>query len=189
MREYERRLPHWDAVGKPMFVTFRLHGSLPHNRTFPPARLTHGRAFVAMDRLLDAARSGPTYLAQSRFALMVAGAIHDGENRFHRYELHAYVVMPNHVHLLVTPTVEAARWLGPLKGFTGHEAIRQLCLDGLPFWQDESYDHLVRNGEEFDRVRRYIEWNPVKAGLSESPEGFPWSSATPRGSAAAGRKP
>jgi hypothetical protein len=71
-----------------------------------------------------------------------------------------------------TPT----SWLGPLKGFTAHEANRILGTAGSRFWQDESYDHLVRDGE-FERIRRYIEWNPVKAGLAANPEAFPWCSA------------
>ena len=51
------------------------------------------------------------------------------------------------------------------------------------FWQDEYFDRLVRNQGEFDRIRRYIEWNPVKAGFAMSPEEFPWSSAyKPEGS-------
>jgi len=53
MQAYERRLPHWDTVGQAMFVTFRLHGSLPASRVFPPERLRNGRAFAAMDKLLD----------------------------------------------------------------------------------------------------------------------------------------
>ena len=68
---------------------------------------------------------------------------------------HAFVVMPNHVHLLVTPNVTANHWLGPLKGFTAHEANRVLGRHA-PFWQDESYDRLVRNGEEFQQIQRYI---------------------------------
>ena len=55
----------------------------------------------------------------------------DGERRFQRYELHAFVVMPNHVHMLVTSGIVATRWLGPLKGFTAHEANRILGLN----WQ------------------------------------------------------
>jgi REP element-mobilizing transposase RayT len=188
MSRYDRRLPHWDVVGKRMFVTFRLHGSLPFNRVFPNARLTSGQAFVAMDRLLDHPKSGPVYLGLPEIAEMVVRALSEGELRFERYELHSFVIMPNHVHLLVTPHVPARRWLGPLKGFTGHEAIRILGLHGIPFWQDESYDHLTRNDEECARVKRYIEWNPVKAGLAMSPEEFPFSSATPGGSPAAGRK-
>ena len=63
MRHYERRLPHWDIVDQPVFVTFRLHGSLPAHRVFPPHGLADaGKAFVAMDRLLDRGASGPLYL-------------------------------------------------------------------------------------------------------------------------------
>jgi putative transposase len=167
-----------------MFVTFRLHGSLPANRRFPNVRLTSGQAFVAMDRLLDCARRGPFFLGQPEIASMFIRALFDGQHRFERYEVHAFVVMPNHVHLLVTPLVPARVWLGSLKGFTGHEAIRILGLRNVPFWQDENYDHIVRNDEECARVRRYIEWNPVKAGLAKSPEEFPWSRAPGRSPAA-----
>jgi len=185
---YDRRLPHRDIVGARMFVTFRLHGSLPVNRVFPPAQLTHGEAFVALDRLLDHARIGPLYLRQAQIAEMVVRSLWDGESRFGRYKLHSFVVMANHVHILVTPHVPSSVWLGALKGSTGHEAVRMLNQRGKPFWQDESYDHLIRNDSEFGRVRRYIEWNPVKAGLVALPEEYPWSSATPGRSPAAGRK-
>jgi putative transposase len=177
MREYERRLPHWDIVGEPLFVTFRLHGSLPANRIFPPERLTNGKAFVAMDRMLDTATTGPLFLRQSEIAHTVVDALHRGARELERYELHAYVVMANHVHLLVTPRTVATRWLGPLKGFTAHEANRILGRQGQPFWQDESYDHLVRSTAEFERIRRYIESNPVKAGIVLTAEQFRWSSA------------
>jgi putative transposase len=176
MNRYERRLPHWDTVGEPLFVTFRLYGSLPAARIFPPERLTNGRAFLAMDRLLDQGQFGPLWLRQPEIATMTTQALRDGENRFGRYHLHAFVVMANHVHLLVTPHMPARRWLGPLKGFTASEAIRMLPLPGAPFWQDESYDHLVRDGE-FERIKRCIERNPVRAGIVERPEEFPWSSA------------
>ena len=178
MRHYERRLPHWDIVGEPLFVTFRLHGSLPANRVFPPERLTtSGHAFRAMDRLLDAGISGPLFLQRPEMAGLVESALHDGQDRFHRYELHAFVVMPNHVHMLVTPSVISVQWLGPLKGFTGHQANHVLGTHGTPFWQDESYDHLVRSAVEFERIRTYIELNPVTAGLVITAEQYRWSSA------------
>jgi REP element-mobilizing transposase RayT len=133
-----------------------------------------------MDRLLDRGQTGPLYLKIPEIATTVVTAIQYGANRFHRYDLHAYVVMANHVHLLITPNVTAAKWLGPLKGYTAHEANRLLNLQGQPFWQDESYDHLVRTPEEFTRVQKYIENNPVTAGLAQAPDQFPWSSATQR---------
>jgi len=170
-----------------MFVTFRLAGSLPENRVFPPARFSSGQAFVAMDRLLDRATEGPVFMRQHEIAQIVVDAIRDGEARFHRYQLHAFVVMPNHVHLLVTPHVTAKQWLGPLKGFTAHPANRVLGRHA-PFWQDESYDHLIRNEEEFVRTQRYIENNPVKAGLVASADDFPLVKRG-RPSHCAGRKP
>lgn len=179
MRHYERRLPHWDTIGQPLFVTFRLHGSLPGHRVFPPDTQS-GKAFVAMDRLLDRATTGPLYLRQPEIAELVMQCLHDGDRRFHRYQLHAFVVMPNHVHLLVTPRVLATKWLGPLKGFTAFHANQLLGSRGRPFWQDESYDHLVRSDAQFERIRVYIEENPVTAGLVAESGQYPWSSCAGR---------
>jgi putative transposase len=179
MRHYERRLPHWDVVGEPLFVTFRLHDSLPVSRVFTPDRLsTSGKAFLAMDRILDRAIRGPRFLQRPEIAETVVAALREGDSQFHRYQLHAFAVMPNHVHLLVTPNVVASRWLGPLKGFTSHRANELLGAHGKAFWQDESYDRLVRSGVEFERIRAYIEQNPVTAGLVAAAERFRWSSAS-----------
>jgi putative transposase len=179
VRLYERRLPHWDALGQPVFVTFRLHGSLPESRVFPPEDMSHGQTFVVMDRLLDFAQTGPLYLKETEVVQIVVNAIQDGQMKFGRYQLHAYVAMPNHVHLLVTPRVPNAEWLGPLKGFTGAMANRALGRNGA-FWQDESYDHLVRDAREFARIKAYIECNPVRACLAVRPEELAWSSASAR---------
>jgi putative DNA methylase len=164
------------AIGEPVFVTFRLKDSLPKNRVFPVSQLTSGESFSAMDRVLDKAASGPTYLAIPEVASMVVQCLNDGESKFQRYQLHSFVVMPNHVHILVTPTVTAERWLGPLKGFTAHQANRVIGRRDS-FWQGESFDQLVRSPQEFDRIKRYIENNPVKAGLASEPQQFRWSSA------------
>jgi REP element-mobilizing transposase RayT len=177
MKHHERRLPHWDVIGQPPFVTFRLHGSLPAGRLFAPSTITNGNAFVVMDRILDGAAIGPKHLANPEIAALVVSCLYDGERKFDRYQLHSFVVMPNHVHLLVIPKVPATKWIGPLKGFSAHEANRILGLTGRPFWQNESFDHLVRSPEEFDRIRGYIENNPVKAGLVADACDFEWSSA------------
>jgi REP element-mobilizing transposase RayT len=85
--------------------------------------------------------------------------------------------MANHVHLLITPHVDLAKITHSLKRFTAREANRLLGLTGKRFWQDESYDRLARDEVEFQRIRRYIEFNPVRAGLVTLPEHYPWSSA------------
>jgi REP element-mobilizing transposase RayT len=171
-----RRLPHLYAIGQPLFVTFRIHNSLPSNRAFPAKSLTSGEAFVAMDRLLDHARTGPLFLKQPEVAEEVLSSIDRGVETGH-YDLHAWVIMPNHVHLLFTPKINVARLLNSLKSASARRANLLLKRTGQPFWQDESYDHLIRNRDEFGRVKRYIENNPVKAGLAATPEGFLWSSA------------
>jgi len=114
MKHYERRLPHFEVIDQPLFVTFRLDGSLPGHRVFPPAQVTDGKSFLAMDRILDAAATGPRFLAIPEIAARGFGFM-DLEHRFERCEMHSFVVMPNHVHALVTPRVEATKWLAPLK--------------------------------------------------------------------------
>ena len=52
-----------------------------------------------------------------------------------------------------------------------------LARTGNPFWQEESYDHLIRNAAEGERIRWYIEQNPVRAGLVREPCDYRWSSA------------
>jgi putative transposase len=178
MAFYQRRLPHWQPLGQPLFVTCRLDGSLPSHRVFPAEGLTSGQAFAAMDRLLDQACTGPRYLSQPAIARLVVEALHYGQASLQHYTLHAFVVMANHFHLLITPQVALPKLLRSLKGITAKRANQILGLTGQAFWQEESYDHWVRDGKEFDRLRAYIEQNPVKAGLVKAPEHYPWSSAT-----------
>lgn len=128
-----------------------------------------------MDRLLDRARCGPTFLKQPVIAGFVIQSLQYGSAIEH-YDLHSWVIMPNHVHLLLTPHAKASRLLNSLKSATAKRANLELRRTGQPFWQDESYDHLVRDDAEFGRIRKYIENNPVVAGLVGTPEQYPWSS-------------
>jgi len=129
MLRHERRLPHWDAIGQPQFITFRLHGSLPAPRCFRRQHVaTSGEAFVTMDRLLDQGATGPLHLKRPELAESVVEALIESDVRFERCRLYAFVVMPNHVHLLATQFVPLANWLGPLKGFTANQARKALGL-------------------------------------------------------------
>jgi putative transposase len=177
MNFYRRRLPHIDAPARPVFLTWRLHDSLPPHRVFPADAMSSGAAFAAMDRLLDETRTGAFYLRQPAIADMVVEAIHYNGSNLRHYLLHAFVVMPNHVHLLCTPAVELQKLTRSLKGITAKRANAILALTGKPFCQEESYDRLVRNGTEFDSIRNYIEQNPVRAGLVNVASEYAWSSA------------
>ena len=176
MPEYRRRLPHFQPEETYLFLTWRLWGSLPKMLALVPHR-TVGQAFVAQDRVLDRRCSGPLWLKQPRIAALVAEAIQIGEGERHFYELDAWVVMPNHVHLLILPKVPVAVLMRWLKGSTARSANLLLGRTGQPFWQDESYDHYARHSIQRDRIIAYIEENPVSAGLVSSAELWPWSSA------------
>ena len=104
-------------------------------------------------------------------------AIRAGESRKF-YELSAWVVMPNHVHLLILPQVELPQITQWIRGRTAREANVLLGRVGQPFWQHESYDHWVSNEKELQRIAAYVEENPVSAGLAATPEDWPFSSAT-----------
>ena len=92
-------------------------------------------------------------------------------------DLHAFVVMPNHVHLLITPTIPLARVMNWIKGVSARQANLLLDRTGKPFWQDESFDHWVRHWREFEKIRDYIHENPVRAGLTGDAAEWPYSSA------------
>jgi REP-associated tyrosine transposase len=176
MPEYRRRLPHFHPIERYLFLTWRLWGSLPNKPDFT-VYPTPGHVFVAHDRMLDKHRSGPRWLQEHAIADLAARAILVGDCERHFYQLYAWVLMPNHVHLLIlpqVPTSEITRWL---KGSTARGANRILGRTGLPFWQDESYDHYLRNPDQMNRTMAYIEQNPVSAGLVDSVEHWRWSSA------------
>jgi REP element-mobilizing transposase RayT len=175
---HTRRLPHYHPIGQAMFITWRLHDSLPAGRVFPSAT-TSGQAFLAMDRILDNARTGPLYLRQPEIANMVVEAIEYRDRSLGHYHLHSYVVMGNHVHILITPRVHVSKLTHSLKRITAREGNRILGLTGQPFWQDESYDRVVRDEAEFGRIAHYIEMNPVQAGMVTTPEEYAWSGAGP----------
>jgi len=131
-----------------------------------------------LDRELDKARYGPTWLKDARLSKIVADSLSYGVEQLRLYRLSAYVVMSNHVHVLIWPRAYLSKITKSIKGYTARECNKLLSRTGENFWQDESFDHSVRNENEFWRIKRYIELNPVKAGLVTRPEEWAWSSAT-----------
>ena len=177
MTFYKRHLPHWNPPGQDVFITWRLHESLPE-RFRPPSNIqSSGKTFVIYDRLLDQARTGPVWLRDPRIAKSVLSAINAAEQR-KMLTLRSYVIMANHVHVLLAPQSPLAQIMRQIKGASAREANLILGRTGMRFWQDESFDHWIRNPEEWQRVRAYIERNPVVAGLVKTPEDWPWSSAS-----------
>ena len=180
-------LPHWTADGATYFVTFRLADAVPaskraewkHRRdafreleaegkTRVRESLEYQKAFSEnVDAYLDAG-DGACLLRDPKAAEIVANALKhfDGE----RYELLAWVVMPNHVHAVVRPLrdFELPAILHSWKSFSAHAINKALGRAG-DVWMDESYDHLVRDEADLQRVVEYTLENPVKAGMKEHP--------------------
>jgi putative transposase len=171
-----RRLPHIHPPGKWLFITWHLDGSLPQALFPPPGKNSDGKVFVWMDRYLDTTRKGPQCLLRPEIAVIVVRSIQRGVS-LGQYELRAWVVMANHVHVLLLPLISPSRLLQSLKGHTAREANLILDRTGRKFWQAESYDHWVRDDAERERIAAYIETNPVKAGLVDSADKYRWSSA------------
>lgn len=201
--EYRRNLPHIQPEGAIFFVTTRLAGSLPleaierlqeqyrlnrravEQMTAPPELKQallydeEKRYFGRFDSLLDGATAGPVWLSDPRVAALSGEAIRHLDGR--AYDLLAYCLMPNHVHLVFTPRPRAdgryyaLAWIMQrLKGSTAYRANKVLGRQGA-FWQHESYDHYIRNGRELERVIAYVLNNPVKAGLAASWDEWPWT--------------
>jgi REP element-mobilizing transposase RayT len=97
-----------------------------------------------------------------------------------RYNLHAAVVMPDHVHLMLLPLRDEKGWpyslptiLKLLKG-TSARSVNKLSGSSGPVWQEESFDHVLRSQESFEEKLEYLRQNPVRRGLVKKPEDYKW---------------
>jgi REP element-mobilizing transposase RayT len=190
-------LPHLKREGGTYFIVFRQAGALPGSvlRRFKQEReiiLQEAKAAKRpltwheqealfrwyssrVDKYLDAGHS-TCHLRNPEFADLVAGAVRcfDGQ----RYELRSWVIMPNHVHVVVWPMpgYSLSGILHSWKSFTAHKICKRLPKKVVPFWQSESFDHLIRDEEDLHRCCHYTLMNPVNAGLCARPEDWQWSS-------------
>jgi putative transposase len=134
MTYYERNLPHWLPKGRAIFLTWRLHGSLPGEvvRQLRKLEKEPGKQFLTADQWLDAAATGPRWLNDPEIAGYAEAAIQRGAELGH-YMLRAYVVMPNHVHLLLEPLAPLRRITGGIKGGLGARRQRSAGALGKTF--------------------------------------------------------
>jgi len=188
-------LPHWDQADATYFITWRTADSVPKDvwvrwrwersrwlrengidpacidwkkqiEALPEAQRRDFRRFSnALESELDSCH-GDCTLRLPEFAAIVAEALHhfDGD----RYLLGDFVVMPNHVHLLVggIPREQMLLEIESRKHWTAGQINKHLGRKGR-FWQDESFDHLVRSEAAFLRLKRYIAENPAKLRSGE----------------------
>ena len=203
---YYRHRPHIQPPGATLFVTFRLHGSLPRkiveelweeyenlnalirkceNESKDGHRLElyyneQKQLIARYDDYLHHYSGGPHYLKNAQIAKLVCNSMKylDGK----KYDLLAYCVMSNHVHLVFTPLDKGKgdyfsieKIMHSIKSFTANKANQILNRKGKPFWTHESFDHYSRSSDETVRIMDYVVNNPVKAGLVTSKENWQWS--------------
>ena len=183
-------LPHCDAPQLIQFITFRLADSLPQAKLaelqgelghLPENRRELERR-KRIEEWLDAGM-GCCALAHPDVARYVQNAF----LHFHgvRYHLHAWCIMPNHVHVLVEPLVDLAGIVQGWKSYTARWVLgknEQLALK-IPasdqLWMREYWDRYIRDAGHYQRADEYIHKNPVNAKLCQTAETWPWSSAFP----------
>jgi putative transposase len=188
---YERNLPHLHSFDNPIFITWRLAFTLPalvkerikdevrelskvHDIDNQVVSDCHNeeakKHFAAYDRLLASDNSFPQTLND----YVIAGIVEKTIQYFDhiQYEIVAYCVMPNHVHLIIIPKEDKnglryslARIMHSIKRHSANEINKYLKRTGA-FWQREYYDHVLRNDIELARCINYILSNPVKAKLA-----------------------
>jgi REP element-mobilizing transposase RayT len=179
-------IPHFDGVGIIQHVCFHLFDSLPQRvldgwreelNSLPKKEVEIEKRIRIQD-FLDSGY-GECFLRDDRLAETVERALlhFDGQ----RYSLHAWCVMPNHVHALFKPGDEfkTSQIIHSWKSFTANKCNEILNRTGM-FWEREPFDRFIRNEEHYRNAIAYIENNPVKAGLCEKPEDWRWSSARRR---------
>jgi REP element-mobilizing transposase RayT len=169
-----RFLTHWEADNGIYFVTYRLADSLPKSSI---DRITRAIDFnedndhrfsYHLERLLDSG-AGQCYLARAEIASIVAESLKKFDQL--RYRLHAWCIMPNHIHAVMQPLNEwtLAKIIHTWKSYTAKQANILLAREG-EFWQREYYDHLIRDSKDLARIIEYVHKNPQKAGLTN----WPW---------------
>jgi len=169
-------LPHYDVPNVTQFVTFRLADSLPREVQARIEAISDDRERrKAFEAELDCSH-GACFLRRQE----IAGLVENALRFFHRqrYELRAWCVMPNHVHVMFhVAEVSMSEIVDSWKSFTGLQSNRLLKREGQPFWQTGYFDTYVRNTEHEIQTVRYIEQNPCKAKLILDAKEWRWSSA------------
>ncbi|MEI6241421.1 MAG: transposase [Planctomycetia bacterium] len=205
-----RRLPHYDVDRATYFITACLAGSIPASgvlnlrrqretlRRLPcpadcPAdewsRRQQAKMFDLGEQWLDGQPAARWLEHRTCAEIVEAAILHHAETSC---DVHAYVVMPSHIHLVFTvrpsgslssrtrrlaaQCCDRSAIMRSIKSYSGRMCNRVLGL-ATPFWQAESYDRVVRDESEFERCVQYVEFNPVKAGLCVRAEDWRFSSA------------
>jgi REP element-mobilizing transposase RayT len=176
-------LPHFDGRALPQFITLHLADSVPGTvierwKQELDTQNSERDKGLLQNRIQKYADQGygEAYLKDPRLAEMVQDTLLKDDGQ--QYRLSAWVVMPNHVHLLITrfDNYTLSDIMQSFKSITSHKANKTLRRSGQ-FWMLDYFDRYTRNAEHYRKTIAYIENNPMKARLCAKPEEYPFSSA------------
>jgi REP element-mobilizing transposase RayT len=174
-------LPHFDAPGVTQFVTFQLHDSFPVTRRAEFEATLRGAGDSAKRKQLELwldRGHGECRLRNPEIAEIFEAVLRQADG--HDYHILAWVIMPNHVHLVTEVwDMPLVKLVNGWKGKSSREANKLLGRRGH-FWQHDYYDTLIRDEAHLKRAVLYTEHNPIKAFLSKIVREWPWSSARHR---------
>ena len=158
----------------------------------------HKNYFLKTENILDSGSHGKLWLRNKQIATILANTFHFYDNK--RYDLICYTIMPNHFHLVLFPKLERykeflakhiannnteetfyyiSKIMQDIKKYSAKESNKILHRSGK-FWQNESYDHVIRNKEELLNIVNYVLDNPVKAGLCKTRDDWEWNYFNPK---------
>jgi len=174
-------LPHFDAPGVTQFVTFQLHDSFPAARRAEFEPVVKDSSDSKIRRKIEAWLDrgyGESWLRRPQVAGFLEHVLREKDGQ--DFQLQAWIIMPNHVHLVLDVwDVPLMKLINAWKGKSAREGNRLMSRSGS-FWQVEYYDTLIRDEAHLKRAIRYTELNPVRAKLAKNEREWPWSSARHR---------
>jgi putative transposase len=206
---YRRNLPHLQPVGGMFFVTYMLFGAVPREvneqwrREYEDelmklvgeeSKASHAelknmvdrKFLLKQERYLDSRKDGPFHFRDDKLASVAAESLFFWDNK--KIEVICFCVMPNHVHSVLRTfrpdevedgeKVMLNNVMQSIKRYSANKCNKLLNRTGR-FWQEESFDRLVRDRTELSRIISYIINNPVKAGFCKSPKDWKWNYIKP----------
>ena len=160
----QRHLPHIDIKYHYQFITFRTQDSVDtYVRNLAGQNLPNSKQQLAIDKYLDQSQNG-AYLTDG--VLLLLGDFIKMKDAV-LYELIAFCIMPNHVHLLIRPLGKLTRIMRLLKGGSA-KLINEIMRREGQFWATDYYDKLIRDEKHFAVVHQYIKNNPVVLGEAKA---------------------
>ncbi len=182
---YKRKLPHWHPAQSIFSLTARLFGTVPVSvinrikQEYASKKITSDEHFEKYELHLDTNSKGPFWLHDEAVAKLVMDSLHFNDEK--EYDLKCAVLMGNHMHFVVETfqnSMPLQKILQNLKKFTGRQANCILERSGK-FWEEETFDKVIRDHEHFSNTINYCLNNPVKAGFVKAWQDWKWTYIKP----------